>query len=313
MTDICFLTYMNRSGSTLLAEKLDRLSEVCVSLEPDIRDGLGEARGLVIRDEDALEDYLDEIYRSHKFSKWGIDREALSVLLLQGGFPITFREILPAILSQYCGTEEVRLYVFKNNEYFRFYAILREMFPASKFIFVARDPRGIFNSEKQAVDSAGRPMRRNLAVFAAHYVRTHDFIEMNLRGKTYFHYLRYEDLVQHEAKVLRELEGFLGISCDTSGKEAEYFRKIPENQKHLHRNLADGEMKTRRISAWDEELEPLEISFLQTTLGRYLAKNNYTPADVSALSPGRRLALIGAHLHFLAIFVIPRWLKKTFS
>jgi hypothetical protein len=311
MTDICFLTYLNRSGSTLLAEKLDRLPNICVSLEPDIRDGVGTAEELFLRNAEALNGYLDEIYLSHKFSKWGVKRDALHARLLQQGFPLSFREILPAILDLYCGPEQTDLHVFKSNDYFRHHERLREMFPGSKFIFVARDPRGIYNSEKQAVDSRGKPMRRNIALFAAHYVRTHNFIKEHLHGRDYFHYVRYEDLVSDETLVMQDLEIFLGIPCRVSGSGGDYFEKIPDNQKHLHRNLADGKMKPKRISAWESELEPAEISFLQTVLRNYLEMDNYPSMSVPPLSPAGRLALAQARLRFLAGFTAPHRLKRS--
>ena len=63
---ICFLTYLNRSGSILLAKKLNEYQDISVGIEAEFIGGFN--RGNVeIRNQKELSDYLNKSYQIKKF------------------------------------------------------------------------------------------------------------------------------------------------------------------------------------------------------------------------------------------------------
>lgn len=293
---ICFLTYLNRSGSTYLSAILDGYKDVAVSIEEDIPDNFTRGR-CIIKNEKDLDHYLDQIYTLPKFSSWAIPREELKTKLQINSFPITFYEVLTSILELYFKGSTASVWIHKHGEYILHTYLIRNLFPRSKIIFITRDPRAIYSSQKKSLDSVKQlPMTKSVAHFAYKYLKYMEHVERSKKSN-WFHLVRYEDLILLESKTIKKLLDFLEVDNKLE-ENTMYKDKIPENQAYLHSNIQSGPIASR-IDQWRDSLSNLEVYLLQTTLKDYLNRYSYKSVNVQ-LTTTEYLKLLGLILYFIS-------------
>ena len=73
-----FLSFINRSGSTLLAKELSSFRDVTVTLEGLERRSIGwDKITLELKSDRDIERWLDNVYSEEKFRSWEINRDEL--------------------------------------------------------------------------------------------------------------------------------------------------------------------------------------------------------------------------------------------
>lgn len=277
---IHFLTHMARSGSTLLARELDRCSNVSVTIEENLPDGIARGAKVVLRNEGDLDAYLDQAWHDDKLVSWGVDRHTLRRELVESNrFPLFFRDILSALIRLYLQEDPSRCVIHKKGPYYLHADAVRREFPGSRMVHVDRDPRAIYNSQKRTLQSNGAgSMAEPVVTFAFQYLASCEVMARN-QGETDFLVVRYEDLLDDPEGETSRVMKFLGQQPGSRG-ESRYAGRIPPDQQHMHGNL-DKDMMGGRRSAWKEELTPDEIIFLQKALKQTLQKKGYPLVDVS--------------------------------
>ena len=165
----------------------------------------------------------------------------------------------------------------KNGHYIEYIDQVLEAFPNGKVIYVYRDPRAMYLSQKRSKTSVeGVPMARNPINMSLEYNKRADILK-KYRGSALFT-VKYEDLVADAEKVVREALDFIGVE-DRAMASDDYFEKIPQEQKHLHTNISRGAIKGR-VDAWKESLAPSEVRFIQKYLGGAMNQYGYSPVKV---------------------------------
>ena len=272
---LVFLTYLNRSGSTYLASKLAAYDEIGVGIEARFQDGW-ILPGFSAQNSQDLENYLDTLYQDKKFLSWGVAREELREALRAYSFPLKFSEILTESLSLYSGLISENVLLHKCGEYYRCVAKIRDELPGAKFIFIDRDPRAIYSSQKRSLDSQTElPMEENIHHFIFGYLDTLSIID-SLQNDPNFILIRYEDLVEKEVAVLAKVTGFLGVSAKKRTEDGSYFIAVPESQQHLHNHVKSGVPQKKRITGWQIELPVSDILLLQSVLKRHLISQGFS-------------------------------------
>ncbi|WP_161949882.1 sulfotransferase family protein [Desulfofustis glycolicus] len=292
-----FLLYMNRSGSTLLAHLLDQYRDIGVTPEADIPDGLLLSTA-DIREEIDILSYLDKLYRNRKFSAWNVDRDRLERALRGMIPPYGFEHILLEILSLYFSSSHARVYIYKRGHYINHVPELRRLFPGCRFLFIERDPRAIFESQKRSVDSvSGRVMAVNAVERAIKYVRTMKLVERYSSDGDFFS-LRFEDLVSDPDRAICPVLDFLGVD-NRETVRSRYFQKIPESQHHLHRGIL-AKPALKKIDEWQKVLRHEEIDAMQWIAGRTIRSRGYElfPTSTGCLRSGFFLLWAVGHLLF---------------
>ncbi len=298
---IVFLTYLNRSGSTYLANKLSGYETVKVGIEARFVDGWIRP-GFSIRTEDELQSYLDTLYQDAKFQAWQINRDELVKHLASLPLPLCFSDVLRAALSLYQGhSPEKRIVVHKCGEYYRCVKTIRQELPSAKFIFVNRDPRAVFSSQRRSLDSqTGQPMQKNILHFLFSYLDTLQRLE-SLQNDPNFLVIQYENLIEHETEVMAGIEQFFGISSQKENVDQPgYFSSIPSAQQHLHTHVQDGRPRPDRVTGWQQELSVSHLLFLQTVLKRYLLAKGfplYHPKKTGLLTMSHFAVLLCLYLY----------------
>ncbi|MCI5147304.1 MAG: hypothetical protein D3923_17690, partial [Candidatus Electrothrix sp. AR3] len=253
--------------------------------------------GFSVHTEQELCSYLDLLYQDTKFQAWAIPQEELANALKSLPFPIRFSDMLHTALSLYQKNSLTkRVWVHKCGEYYRCIKKIRQELPKAKCIFVNRDPRAVFSSQRRSFDSrTGLPMQENALHFLFGYLDTLRRLEA-LEDDPDFLVIQYEELLENETNVMTSIEQFLGITHSTSpGDQKNYFSAIPKSQQHLHSHVKDGQPQLARIVGWQQELPLPALLLLQTVLKKYLRAKGfplYSPPKIGIRAWGHFAILL---------------------
>jgi len=275
--DLCFLTHLNRSGSTLLAKGLDQRFNAFVSIEARFVNRIIRNYRLPF---DAIEfsKFMNDLYADEKFANWNISKARLDKKFAELSFPISISKIMDTILSEATNGKNYDYCILKSGKYINFYNQLKREFPESKFIFIRRDPRAVFNSLSKTVRSSSTGiMLDDVARFCWSYKTTNNTLSM-LKAKDDVFVVEYEDLIRDEDKVFIQVAKFLGIEMKLD--EGGYSNRVPEEQQHLHKNINKVGL-TERIDAWSEELDSLSIFAIESILEEDLFSQELNRSDRS--------------------------------
>jgi hypothetical protein len=292
-TPIVFLTYMSRSGSTLLSARLAEYRSIGVSIEGRFSKDWTSGTTRAIDNSAKLGEYLEVLYKSRDFSYWNVPRAALLAALEQHPFPLHYADVLTACLEISFRDRSIEVCVYKAGEHYLYLDSLRSQFPDARFVFVDRNPLAIFNSQKRSIDGHTlKPMRTDPVDFVLNYIEAQEVVERH-RGQGYFHVVRYENLLADEDRETAALLDFMGVKNRDKDRSRRYYESIPDSQKHLHANVKSGTVKRERVDGWTHELEGADRWYLQLVLRRFLRGKGYPARLEGRLSPGemRRFAV----------------------
>lgn len=272
--NICFLTYMARSGSTLLARELDKYKAIGVTIEDDIPDGLLDGAKVFIEDEKGLEEYLDVLFSKPKFRFWNIPRNQLvKKLREEANYPLHIGDILRKLYEIYFSGQHLDAWIHKKGRYYLNIEEVRGYLPEAKFIHLKRDPRALFNSQKKSKDSrTGKNMSESALAFSLGYRKMYN-ITRQYEKTNFFYALRYEDILGATEKEIEQVLDFLEVNNREKG-ESDYYDKIPAPQKPLHSNVKHPLIEQRKTS-WAEELPETEIAILESCLKKEISEEGY--------------------------------------
>ena len=275
-----FLCYLNRSGSTYLAKLLNEYKEIGVTIESSFPDGILR-KELIINKEKEISKKIKKLYNI-KFNYWGISKyEIKEVILNKNKYPIYFREFFIDILSLYFNKNkpDAKIFVYKTSwDYLINYEKVLNYYPNSKFIFIIRDGRAIYNSQKKSLGSNTlKPMSDNPVRTALMFNKIAKKIR-DLKDKKWLYIIKYENLILNKEEEIEKLLEFLEVK-DKTKTNSDYYRNIPLSQKHLHYNLNKPPQKDR-INGWKNELKKEEIYMFQKVSGKYLSGLGYNLEDI---------------------------------
>ncbi|MEN8258768.1 MAG: sulfotransferase [Thermodesulfobacteriota bacterium] len=298
--NLAFVNYLSRSGSTFLCRLLDEYEEVSVGIEAGFP---GAIHRLIpvdyeeISDDHTLKRYLDELFGDIRFQEWKIDREVLFRKLKSGGYPLTFKDILLNCMIEYFGDATAKVFVHKAGYYIDILEDVQKTFGDTKNIFVIRDPRAIYNSQKNASCLyTGKAMGHSLPYFVWQYRKRARIVEKNKGAKNLF-CIRYENLIENTQDVVAATLRFLEVRGGKKKKAGGYGDKIPANQQKLHTNVTSAPNR-KSLEKWKTGLRKDEILFIQNRLSREMSAMNYVPVSLSGLSGKEWLAYIRTELTY---------------
>lgn len=270
---IIFLSYINRSGSTFLAEQISAHPDVCVCPEAEV------LIRLFLRDNNFYGDAAnsriqflkDALNKDPKLSEWGIRYDDIESYVKEHK---SSRDLFERFLFAYRDIvkPKARLIIFKGTELLKVYENTPEV-DKPLCIVITRDGRAAYASQKKSRGSlSGMPMQVSPIVAAKQWS---EFTSAVLNRKEIFH-IRYEDLVIDKEVKMREVWAYLGLHSPEGGiSDGDLTSRIPENQKHLHINIGRDPIFSR-IDSWKKDLSAAEITLYETEAGAVLASMNYT-------------------------------------
>jgi len=250
---IVFLTYLNRSGSTYLAKLLSEYSDINIGIEGEFPNGYSRPFP-IIRNERELLAFLAELKDDPKtkYQYWKIDPYKFLEQISESSYPLTFRTFLETSLNLYFGSDKGKATIHKAGFFWNFIPQIRKDFGNPKFIFINRDPRAIYSSQRKSLGSINRnPMAKDILWFVNLYVKCQKKI-ISHRGQSDFHLISYEELLNSNDKIIDETLAFIGLDQSFSKNQSIKYN-VPVTQWHLHTNITKEPLKDR-IDAWKDEL-----------------------------------------------------------
>ena len=271
-----FVNYLSRSGSTLLCSLLDQYSDIDVGIEagfPGFPEKITPNNNNPIQSKAEISHYLDQLYSDNRFCSWSIPRETLEGILFEQTDPITFNLILEACFNEYFKQNLPKYIVHKAGYFIKDLETTRELFPGSHHIYVTRDPRAIYASQKNAISLYNnKPMALNIYRFCREFRLRHN-IAMANKSASDFSLIQYEKMASNPKASLEKLLSKIAISSDKKNN-TDYQQKIPDAQKSLHTNL-DSAPNKKSIDKWKDQLSIVEIYLIECLLTKELKSLNY--------------------------------------
>ncbi|MCF8227288.1 MAG: sulfotransferase [Bacteroidales bacterium] len=245
---------MSRSGSTLLCGLMDQYEDISVGIEGYFPDNIVR-RAPVVNSLESLDKYLNLLYQDRRFRGWNIEQNKLKEKLVNIGFPLSYKNILLTCLFMYFEYSVGKVLVHKSGHYISHFKEVKKIFPHSKIIYIARDPRAIMNSQINSGMSKD-PLSISLTFkkqlkLCQEYMCREDFL-----------FVQYEQLIKNTRKELDRVLSFFNLE-NQKRKTSKYADRIPDDLQYLHENVSENILEERTI-AWRKELEDYYQLLIQT-------------------------------------------------
>lgn len=245
-----------------------------------------------------------------QFRDYGLDKRKITKAITAG--PPTVGGALAIVFRAYAARFGKARWGDKRPGYHSYVPTLLRMFPDALFIQLVRDGRDCVASLKKM------PWwRRNVYQSVAEWNLAVDNARRSARRlpPDRFHQIRYEDLVAHPERELKELCAFLGEEYDpamlTPKEVADV--AVPERKKwheNTHRDVSES-----AIGKWQHSLDPTELSLCETVMARRLRAHGYELTGVRRASVAERLRyyrVMASRQRFLRTRFVKDWFRRTF-
>lgn len=303
---LSFLTYIARSGSTLLLHQLEQQYDVFVFPEMGFLSGYllkkpFETFGLSRKQFNKLKHLQSEHpqlklwpiaqvikNRKHNQSNFEVFIDLLTVYAKQHGAKsgnwIFKQQFIPSLVE-----------IAKRKYYEPFHLCSIALF---------RDPRAILNSQIKAKGVSSREFTSNPYYLASQWKLFHQWIDATPHKLILK--IQYEELLRFPNKILLEIADSFGFSkIQEKMPHTPFIERLSEKDKVLHKNVT-APIDLTRDEAWTREL-PLKYAFLLDYLLKDLfLKYGYTSTKMSY----NKFYLFGALLYYgvTAKLVYNRWM-----
>ena len=302
-----FLIYDSRSGSTYLSKKIyERFSEALVTPEINLCPAIKIMRNAKPT-WSILARKLDE---GRFFSSLGLSRDAMEKYYdLKSPFPLA--NFLDHAFFDYAskrGKPDTKVIVIKKGDHFKVVEQIIRLIPGVKFIFLRRDPRGIYESKKRTK----RPYRPRetmawggVLAAAIRWIQYERFVE-KVAFQNRVHIVSFEELGQNEERVLQDIGGFLTVTKRNVFR-SEY--KIADMEERIHAKAVLPVVNRSEINAWRKKLSKFELLVIETILRKRMGFVGYEPTTRGGIIcfvviP---IAVLDMIIKILATFIVRLW------
>ena len=277
---IAFLTYLSRSGSTLLARLLDEYDDICVTTEGEIPlelFGVKSYSPITFYSKDDLELYLNNILANTRAASWNIPNNQILNLCNEVGFPINGHQLVYILLYAYkeIYSPKARLVIYKACPFMPWHiSESMQYFPEALHIHLIRDPRAVYYSQKKSIDPfKGTPFSRSPLKTAMEWKRAIRLISDYPEEKVKI--IKYEELVDRPKDLFKKIILFLGVSLSKDHiSEIQFSDRMEKVDKNLHREI-DLQPDTKKAFLWKDRLLINEIQIIDHYLNELIASQGY--------------------------------------
>ena len=274
---LIILNYIDRSGSTFLANQISKFSEILVFPETcffsgyllknpqqkfKVDNSLKRRISILLEEKNQLHQWhLSELVNRN----WSKETANIDV----------FFEMLRIYAEKH--NSKARIWVFKQPNMFTLIENNNKLKVPGleiKYICIIRDPRAVFNSQlKASRDFPDLSFYKNPLVAAYTWLYFYNKTK-SFSGNSDFYLVYYEQLISRYNEEFSALMKFLehNVNSDLYCKKGKLFELLSETEKSLHSKIND-EPDILRIDAWKEELKPLMIRLIDN----YALKKQYIP------------------------------------
>ena len=279
---IFFIMGRPRSGTTLLRTLFDAHPNVKIPPEfPILLPLYQKFKNVKDWDEKTILSFVDEIFNSPAFHNRNIgnlkiDRDTYTSILMalaHKGCTQDFLKSLNFSSFSLFPKKEITWIGDKNPIYSIYLKRFLKIFPEARFICIVRDYRDNFISMKGLSDLNLEADILSLQVTRWRWVAK-SFLKNKEKFPERFYIIRYEDLVQKQEDIFRELCKFLDIPYDPL--VFDFFTKKDEFRKlysadvleKYHKNLLKP-INTGRMGLWKNAMDESQVRIADQIAGKY--------------------------------------------
>ena len=271
-----FLQYLNRSGSTFLANQLSKNADILVCPEAEVLVNiLAKKSSSPLNSFDHIK-LNTAVTADRKLKYWGLD---LAILMDSAENRL---DLFFSILDQYHSKTkpQSQVIVFKAVDLINCMDVLHaygiEKGLDIYFINLIRDPRAIYNSQRNTyVASKRRFMNRNplFTVYQWEHLFSRSYDQHFIKRLCI---IKYEDLINDQVGELNKITEFIGITGAPSNEniKGDLIGRIPEDQLAMHPNIEDQPIAEYAVK-WESELKHSFQYFIQRLTAADLARMEY--------------------------------------
>ena len=256
---IVLISFISRSGSTLLANNLSKDFRFCVCPEAEIL-----TYELLLSPNENLTDKkyrrLDRAVKTNnKLKHWNIKLPPFREDISNVGF---FTHIVGEYQKQ--NNPRATFIVFKSEKLENFDVSIHNDF--YKLILI-RDPRAVFLSQKSSKASFGNVVMNKNPIRISHKTdRIYLSYKENIKGELL---LKFEDYICQPERENQRLANFLEIDKFNENANKKLIDDLPEQQKHLHKNVGD-KINLSVLNKWKSKLTKYEIYSIENNCSVFL-------------------------------------------
>lgn len=259
-----FIGGCERSGTTLLGSLIGHHPSVLCTPEANLVKDIYYP----LKSKKKLDDYasiLSAFKSSWRINQWGIDLENLTPKTENGIFFDAVYSLLDGYSSQIT-KKEWTCWVDHTPLNMKYALVLADIFPASKFIHIVRDGRGVSSSVMKLewgpndIESAAKWWVERIAYGLA--------AEHELSNKRIIR-VSYEDILEKPEETIRDIFYFIGLAWDKSLLNNAAAFKVPNFSQQQHSLIGKG-LDISRADSWISQLTDREIEIFELLSGEML-------------------------------------------
>ena len=313
---LLFISYINRSGSTFLANEFSKYSSILACPEAEVL-----VNYFIRRNEpfyckpDKLRSLLSEIItRDPKLKYWNLKISDFSDLdKYQNNFEI-FLDILRKYRDQV--KPESSTILFKADTIAYYYnQIPDESYEKNDitFISIIRDGRASYASQRETIGARKqKPMNRNPVKVAKLWKNWITFFA-NHEKDPRFIIIRYEELIMNFQTQFDHLLSNLKLQDEIGKKmnKGDLCERIPPNQRSMHKNILKPPLQGN-IGKWRYLLPSSHIAIFEKIAREELIQTNYDL--MNPLSNRAWTYILYIYFWFIHIYhssILKKWIRKT--
>jgi hypothetical protein len=273
---LIFLCYLNRSGSTYLANLLSKSPNVCVCPESDTLVELFLAKPGKKLHPSAIDTLKRAVKSGPKLSVWGYTEKTINALPSGAN---NFNSFLYLLTDYQKRTKPgAEILVFKAERLLELYEAYAKLSPPGydiNWLAVVRDVRAVYASQKRTLfPGTQKPMSFSPVATTMHWNKYAVQCLKNIR-KQGFLLIRYEDLILNYERTFSSLLKSLHIATfDFVSAKGDLMQRLPESHRKIHTTIDDSP-DPASIKRWEKELINYEIAVIQSLSARNLQQFEY--------------------------------------
>ncbi len=324
--NVLFLTYVNRSGSTYLANILSSSADICVCPEGDRLVSIFlEDPGSKFTLTYAIREKLSKVFlEDHKLKLWNLRTEVFTYLEKAETNLDAFRSTLeyykqsnkPGASHVLFKAERIAALMGKLANAYSTLEVIKNSRESDKILFLSlvRDPRAVFASQKSTRLPGSEKYMAKSPVIAAWKWKQYIHWVLKAKDNNLTQILiKYESLIKEPEQTLSGISGFL--SLDLSGcnpEKGDLDPRLSDEEKRIHKRITKPP-DTIRLNDWENRLSAKEIYLIDRTGKIAMRKLGYISKSKKlkfALEAIRICSIFGIHLNMLYQNIKFRFLQK---
>ncbi len=267
---LIFLSYINRSGSSFLSQKLSEYEEIIVFPEGDALIDYFLLNDKITKKNIATK--ISQLLKTDiKLKQWQFSEDDINKISEQPDKKQVFFSILKTFQQK--NKKNAKYFFFKKRDAFVKINDLKKILPQVTFnlICLFRDPRAIFYSQKISIDPyKNKPFNINPLITAYYW---QFFIEHSSCKKSI--HILYEDFIKNTETSLKKIFSKLDILLSEKKENKNtYFDFLSTGYKRLHKDITKKQKQNSR-EKWKEGLTDTEIILIENECNNYMLNFGY--------------------------------------